>query len=1010
MTQSVGALKNLCTGLKVKFIAKYSISIPFLLLHFFCTPTYANSNHTVSWKAFDTPHFQILFHDDVAPQARLARDFLETAYARITSDLGMRERGIIITVVLTGVPDESNGNATPVGHRIIIFTRPMQVLTTGDIAWMKRVLAHELTHQITFLTLRKTFWGLYSEIYKTAYLPAWFLEGLAQYEAETWDAKRNTFFAHVLYNSALEAYPELATFTKSDPVSGRLVYEQGHAFVRFLVARQGEDFLPELLARIRVIPFWTELKYLLSPITGSILPLEDAIGAKTGVGIRQLYREFTDSLRVGMPDKVPMAPALRGGVPGFAAVFQLKIIDSTSFVFTGQREWDRPTTSLFISRRGKVSGIGLGHVNPVFDLSPDRKKVLYVRTHIDWNGDERERLYAFDLAGGHEVFISEGADHPIFFGNDSIAFSHYSHGRQRLTLCIIRPQIPVCLEVAADSLSGLFGLSRSRQGILLNATDTAGRTGIYEFVSGAGFTKLLSDSVHAEFPVEASDGSILMLRDRGGLLQVDALDRATGMITPAKTFPLGTFYLHQSAPGTISAVAQTLGDGQWSIQPSEIPEPDSGFFPHDSLQDGPVSEADSIPPTDSLAGIPIDTVAVYVKPGFLSGSIPEFASADSTSRPAPARTYYSLLGLRPLIGTPFIARTFEGAALGANVFLQDPLEMHTLTVTGGLAPDGDLYGFDYYNQQTPVGIQLSATNDYLDVERIPVPTGWDKLYVVSTATILTAGLRIPIPVALPYGHSVSLGLRATVNLREYSLAGIQTGDSVVTHYAWRKDRMDTRYQTFLGYQFFSPYAYQVAHPLLATVLEIGLAPNTNGMDLFMYARQTFPIWSELTFTARFSGEHWSDEAHLGLGELPGSQTAEYLYGGRQGGRKNAYISLDVPLHKGFITELPVFGLWNYLGGSLFGSFTRTAYEEQNIDHTYTFSPYATEQTIVGGKISGLFHIMRRSPLVLAFSCGYDLNHDERVFRLQTEFSGLPSSLSLSPKYAPGLGEARKHSL
>jgi len=250
---------------------------------------WANSNSQVSWKIYSTAHFKIVFHDDIEPQAKVAQTFLEEAFSVIGQDLGYRDHGIQITVVLTGVPDESNGLSMPLGHRIVIFTRPMQVIAAPEIGWLKRVLAHELTHEITFLALRNSTWGIYSELYKSSYMPAWFLEGIAQYEAESWDTKRNTFFSHALYNSALEPYPNLATFVKEDPVSGRLVYEQGHAFVRFLVSKYGHDFLKQLLRQVTVIPVWTELKGILSPMTAPYYPLESAILDLSRKTIKQNY-------------------------------------------------------------------------------------------------------------------------------------------------------------------------------------------------------------------------------------------------------------------------------------------------------------------------------------------------------------------------------------------------------------------------------------------------------------------------------------------------------------------------------------------------------------------------------------------------------------------------------------------------------------------------------------------------------------------------------------------------
>jgi hypothetical protein len=1014
----------------LSFIRKNPLALLTLAFALLSAPVFANSNRTVAWKTYETAHFEILFHDDIAPQARMARDFLEGAYAKIAADLGMRERGIIITVVLTGVPDESNGYASPLGHRMVIYTRPMQVLASADIAWLKRVLAHELTHQITFLALRKSFWGIYSEIYKSQSLPAWFMEGLAQYEAETWDAKRNTFFAHALYNSALEPYPDLATFTKNDPVTGRLVYEQGHAFVRFLAARQGPGFLPKLLARIRVIPFWNEIKSLLSPWTGSILPLEGALRARTGVGIRKLYAEFTDSLRAGLPPMAAGAGPLRGGVPGFAVVYQMKLIDSSAFLFTGQEEWDQPQVALYESRRGKVRPLGPKDVNPVFDVSPDGKRIAYVRTYNDVDGDPVERLFLAGIGGGEGISISDGAAHPAFLSDDTLAFSHYAHGRQALAICAIgAARGAVCREEAPDSLAGFFALSRSGRGLLLNATDTAGRTGIYEYASGAGFLPVYRDSVPAEFPVETAEGAVLMLRERRGLLQVDALDRASGRTVPGPTFPLGTFYLHKAGNGVAASVAQVGDRGHWGLQPVAIPAPpatigaarDSSERPSDTIRTAASAPDSSAPetamgPADSAsapeglgaaadsAPAPRDTVNAYRKPGFLVTEAPDFPPAGKPSREAP-REYNSLLGIRPLLAYPVVTSTFEGGGIGAGALLQDPLGLHTLTVMGAIAPDKAVYGFSYLNGQTPAAISLSATNDDLDFDTIQPPSGWKHMAVATSSEILTAGIDIPFP--SPANTAFLLGGRATRYYREERLVGERDDSEYVVVEGWSARHAETEAQVFFGARYLSPYAYALVHPLWLFDAEAGAVTRTFGSGAFYYARGTVPIHGEWTLTGRWQGEILAYDLHVQDAELPGGESTTYFRGGRSGNIQDGYAGLDFPLHKGYIGELPILGTWNYLGGGVFTSYYRRSYDYQVADSRYEFYAAVREETLLGAKLTGMFHIMRRFPLALSFQAGYDPARESAVFRFRTELSGIPSTVSLTPDYHPGLGNARR---
>lgn len=984
-----------------------------LLIQCVFLPALANTNRTVPWQVYETPHFKIVFHEDVRPQADVAKAFLEDAYQKIRRDLGVRNRNVTITVVLTGLADESNGFATPLGHRIVIYTRPFQSLGSGDIAWLKRVLAHELTHQLTFLALRKGFWGIYSEVYKTSHIPAWFMEGVAQYEAETWDAKRNTFFAHVLYNSAMEPYPNLASYTKQDPVSGRILYEQGHAFVRFLVNRQGKGFLGPLLARFRVIPLWSEVKALLSPLTASILPLEDALKAKTGVGIKVLYKEFLDSLRAGMPaGKLPDQHAFLGGVPGFAMVFQIKALDSTTFLFTGQKEWEQAYTSLYLYKQGRITKVAPGFVNPVFDLSPDHGRVLYVQTYTNMDSDLEEKLFVQDLPTGQRRYISDGAAYPIFLGRDSIAFSRYHNARQTLVRCELAAHSIPCEDKAPESLMGIFALSKSSQGILMNATDTSGRTGVYEFASGSGFTRLSPDTVPAEFPIEAADGSIWMLRERGGLQQVDALDRATGRFHPIATYPLGTFFLHRSDSGTIATVVQTGSPGHWNLQPVEVAA--SSFkasvadspVPVDTLMAHPSTTADTLVADTSL---PADKVAVYRKPAFLSAPIPAFPASAAAKVASKEHPYRSLLEIRPLIGFPVFFPVFPGSAFGATILLQDPLSLHTLSVAASFSQGGPFYELAYGNLQTPVGIDVFASNTHENVDYWTPPPGWTEVDLVKRSTDLSLRLTIPSPWSLPRPHSLQAGLVAHQASYEYRLAGSTDESDAELLDGWSLHTREFRPQAFLGYNYFRPYAYMAVHPLLATELEGGgvLVLPDGGPLYFWYARQTVPLWRELTLTALYKGEIHDLGFRKYRATLPDFQNLWFHPGGEQGIDQDAYGSLDFPIHKGYMGEYLLLGLLNYVGGSFFGSY---GFAEFRRNPGFSESGYERQRGSAGAKLNTLFHIMRRAPLQMSFSCYYDFIDESPAYRFQTELAGLPSSYSLLPGRRASLGKARNRQL
>lgn len=966
-------------------------------------PACCNGLHAVDWKRYDTEHFSILFHDAVRPQADIARKFLEPAYAKIAKDLGMKERGVRISVVLSGRPDESNGSATPLGHTILIYTRPAQVMAAGDIAWLKRVLAHELAHQITFLALRKGFWGIWSELYKTSHMPAWFMEGLAQYEAETWDAKRNTFFAHALYNSALEAYPDLAVYTKMSPVANRLVYEQGHAFVRFLADREGPEFWARVLKRIRVIPVWSEIKALLSPLTAGILPLEGAIRAESGTWTGRHYRDFTDSLRAALPPKAApatasaSATAWKGGIPGFAVVWQIRQAPDGTLWFTGQRKWETAVTGLYTLRAGEVeTEVGSG-VDPIFDLSPDGKRVLYVRTYADRHRDAVEKLFL--LAAGDSRFISDGASHPVFWGADSLAFSHYRQGRQALAFCAVSGG---CRESAPDSLDGFYALSLSQRGMLLNAVDAQGCTGIYEYAREGGFTRLFSDSVTAEFPLEAADGSVWMLHDRNGLLQIDGLDRVTGAVNPVATFPLGACFPQRVAPGVFAAVSQTGDRKHWILQPAAI-------------------QAQAAPRTDSVrtdssvtapvAVVPVpapDSTSTFQVPGFLEAPVPDFP-LDSV--PFEADGYNSVTAMRPLIAGPSAFNNFDGGTLGAFIAMADPVGFNSLSVSTAANGGDPLYEIEYVNDGTATRATLVAVNTNYAFREIAPVYPYSKFGLERRSSEYSLRLDFPMPTPLPLGHHVWLGLKLELAAHAWRLAGSEDTTAMKLlkggpgrTVAWSK--WDAIPQLLLAYSYFRPNAYGLVHPLLKTDLEVlpGYGLSDFDKQLLVYARQTFPIWSELTFTARYQLDLYRQDWTV---HRISSTDAVAFYSGGEGEVHDIYAGLDFPIHKGYMGELPLFGLWNYVGGGFYFGYQREAY----IDFPdRPGSGFEGETGAAGAKVDMLFHVMRRVPLVLSAAVQYDYLREDGEFRIGAEVEGIPRSFSLFGARKSGFGSAGRDRL
>ena len=75
----------------------------------------------------------------------------------------------------------------------------------------------------------------------------WFMEGIAQWEGETWDTHRDMLLRMTVLGGKLLPPSKLEGFAGTDIRESRLVYEQGHSLVRFIAAKYGRNKSKEIL-------------------------------------------------------------------------------------------------------------------------------------------------------------------------------------------------------------------------------------------------------------------------------------------------------------------------------------------------------------------------------------------------------------------------------------------------------------------------------------------------------------------------------------------------------------------------------------------------------------------------------------------------------------------------------------------------------------------------------------------------------------------------------------------
>jgi Tol biopolymer transport system component len=115
---------------------------------------------------------------------------------------------------------------------------------TGSYEELRHVTMHELTHVYNFDML---FGGLLQSVFARQYtysLPLWFLEGLAEYASEHWDAEAEMVMRDAMINGYY--------FNLYQDVQGYLAYKQGQSVIRYIAERYGREKLSDILQSITV--------------------------------------------------------------------------------------------------------------------------------------------------------------------------------------------------------------------------------------------------------------------------------------------------------------------------------------------------------------------------------------------------------------------------------------------------------------------------------------------------------------------------------------------------------------------------------------------------------------------------------------------------------------------------------------------------------------------------------------------------------------------------------------
>ncbi|HEY5907728.1 MAG TPA: hypothetical protein VIZ31_06765, partial [Vicinamibacteria bacterium] len=197
------------------------------------------------WRVYKSPHFEVYYYPEFEQHLARVASYLESAYEKLSSGLKHEVSQPIPAILYKTWTEFEQTNLNPgfLPEGVLAFAEPGRGRLTLPIDLppdrLNGLIQHEMTHIFAFDIIPRT-------ILQRG-IPLWIDEGLASYFEGVW----NPLDLMMIRDAAVtEQIPRLS---KSDfqPLSGRLVYNLGHAAFEFIESRYGKEGIRQFLYTLR---------------------------------------------------------------------------------------------------------------------------------------------------------------------------------------------------------------------------------------------------------------------------------------------------------------------------------------------------------------------------------------------------------------------------------------------------------------------------------------------------------------------------------------------------------------------------------------------------------------------------------------------------------------------------------------------------------------------------------------------------------------------------------------
>ena len=202
------------------------------------------------WRYYSTENFDIYFYDGGNEIAKIATEYLEKEFDRITDILGTvtySKTEIFLYNSPTDLLQSNigvNDNSFDVAGQTDFVKPLVEIAYPGNAEEFKKTLVYKLASMLIYDMM---FGGSLSDMFQNSHLlllPEWFMTGAARYTAYGWDVEMDNFIRDMIRNKNLK---NLAKFTDND---AELI---GQSVWNFIAERYGTHQVSNILNLTRII-------------------------------------------------------------------------------------------------------------------------------------------------------------------------------------------------------------------------------------------------------------------------------------------------------------------------------------------------------------------------------------------------------------------------------------------------------------------------------------------------------------------------------------------------------------------------------------------------------------------------------------------------------------------------------------------------------------------------------------------------------------------------------------